>query len=561
MMWRLTGKGATQSALTSRESLAMFIFGFASGLPYMALIVTLNAWLVHAGVGISELAVISWIGLAYAFKFLWSPLLETLHLPGLYRLGHWRSWIAFCQVMVVATLWMLAESDPVHSRTQFVVLAAIAAFASATQDIAIDAWRIETGKDNATSLARLAAVYQTSYRVAMLLGGAGSLALVSTLGWAGVYRALATLMALTIIGVFVARAQPEQQWRRSGATIPALFWPQFGALLIVTGGWAWALFELGRFLLTAIGGGGQPGAPTSFLLRDGPLIIALTVLVPLAVVGWAEKYAGKSAKSRSPPLSVRNIRIIYETICTPFGDLNRRHGLRLVSIIPLVLAYRLTDLVWAPLLYPFFLDELGFSEQQVALVYNIVGIVMLIAGTAVGAVLVFWVGLYRTLAAGAILAGVSNLLYADLGAGAIFCGAVARLSGLTWLLGEFGADLRLGGFIFAVAGESVATGLAGAVFVAYLSSLVDRAFGASQFALLVSLTFLLGSIVSGAMGDVVEQFGYTTVFRLSSVVGIVAAALAVVDGMLSKPSRRKFRQTVNDETSVTHQVKALSAEF
>ena len=145
----------------------MLVLGFASGLPFVLLIGTLNAWLAELKVSLATIGVLSWIGLAYAFKFLWSPLVDRMRLPVLSRLGRRRSWLVFCQGALAMLLWALAATDPLTALGAFAGLAVIAAFLSATQDIVIDAWRIEIADETAT-IDLLSAIYQLGNRLSAL---------------------------------------------------------------------------------------------------------------------------------------------------------------------------------------------------------------------------------------------------------------------------------------------------------------------------------------------------------------------------------------------------------
>ena len=130
-------------ALGNRKAGSMLGFGISSGLPFALLIGTLNAWLGEVKINLATIGVLSWIGLTYAFKFLWSPLVDRLEIPGLNRFGRRKSWIMLCQAVLVASFVALALTDPVANIGQFAIFAVIATFASATQDVAVDAWRID----------------------------------------------------------------------------------------------------------------------------------------------------------------------------------------------------------------------------------------------------------------------------------------------------------------------------------------------------------------------------------------------------------------------------------
>ena len=196
-----------KAALATRKSATMLAFGFSSGLPFALLIGTLNAWLGDAKINLATIGVLSWIGLAYAFKFLWSPLVDRVQLPLLGGLGRRTSWIVLCQIGLIVSFVGLGASDPAASIGWFAIFAVIGAFSSATQDIAVDAWRIDVA-DERTNVELLSAVYQFGYRTASIVGGAFALFLAARIPWGTVYFVMAAL----VVGVMiVASTAPDTQ--------------------------------------------------------------------------------------------------------------------------------------------------------------------------------------------------------------------------------------------------------------------------------------------------------------------------------------------------------------
>src|SRR4029453_14739932 len=184
-----------RAALSTRKSATMLAFGFSSGLPYALLIGTLNAWLGEANVNLATIGVLSWIGLSYSFKFLWSPLVDRYRLPLLDRLGRRKSWIVLCQAVMIAGFAGLAATNPATNIGTFAIFAVIAALASATQDVAVDAWRIDVA-DEKSSVEFLSAIYQFGYRIASIVGGALALVLAARMSWSLVYLLMGGLIAL-----------------------------------------------------------------------------------------------------------------------------------------------------------------------------------------------------------------------------------------------------------------------------------------------------------------------------------------------------------------------------
>src|ERR1700712_6070489 len=162
------------AALRTRKSASMLVFGFASGLPVALLAGTLTAWLGEVGIKLATIGVLSWIGLTYAFKFLWSPLVDRVQLPVIGALGRRKSWIVSCQAVMILALIAIVTTDPVTDIGRFAIFAFIGALASATQDIAIDGWRIDVA-DEKTPVELLSSVYQLGGRSASIVGGAVAL--------------------------------------------------------------------------------------------------------------------------------------------------------------------------------------------------------------------------------------------------------------------------------------------------------------------------------------------------------------------------------------------------
>lgn len=187
-----------KAALATRKSATMLAFGFSSGLPFALLIGTLNAWLGDAKVNLATIGVLSWIGLGYAFKFLWSPLVDRVRLPLIGRVGRRTSWIVLCQAGLIVSFIGLGATNPGVNIGWFAIFAVIGAFASATQDIAVDAWRIDVA-DQQTPVELLSAVYQFGYRTASIIGGAFALFLAARIPWGSVYF----LMSALVVGVMI----------------------------------------------------------------------------------------------------------------------------------------------------------------------------------------------------------------------------------------------------------------------------------------------------------------------------------------------------------------------
>lgn len=529
-----------RTALGNRKTAIMLIFGFAAGLPYTLLIGTLNAWLGEWEIDLATIGVLSWIGLAYAFKFLWSPLVDRVRLPGLEKFGRRRSWLLLCQVLLTLTFFGLAMSDPRLALGSFALIAVVGAFSSATQDVVIDAWRIDVADEKAP-VEILSSIYQFGYRIAALIGGALALVLSERMPWPTVYAIMGGFMALTVIATLMAPDTPRTEsevaqtaLRSRGAIEPK--WRAIG-LAIVGVGWAWAIWMVGSFMATMLSGTidpatGKPPSVGDFTKLYGPWIVVATVILPAivaAVFNWMQAQGEHVLESDAPASGggERALDHAYSALILPLAELVRRIGWGVIIVLGLILSYRITDNIWGSFAFPFYLQELQYTGDEVAFASKIFGVFMTMAGIAIGAFLFATVGRMPTLLIGAIVAAASNLLYADLAAGAANIDAFARTFGLD----AFGHDLRMVRLLIAISGENIAGGLAGAAFVAYLSSITSREFSAVQYALLSSLTFLIGSLGRAAIGEAIDNIGYAPVFRFTAAIGLIAVAFVVLEWM------------------------------
>ena len=549
---KLKGWKLIRLALKQRKTAVMLALGFGAGLPYTLLIGTLNAWLGEWKVDLATIGVLSWIGLAYAFKFLWSPLVDRIKLPGLERLGRRRSWLLLCQLLLTATFFGLSFSDPRLALGTFALIAVIGAFASATQDVVIDAWRIDVADEKAT-VEILSSIYQFGYRIAVLIGGALALVLSGRMPWPTVYAVMGVFMALTIVATIFApdtprtEAEVEQTALRSkGALAPKY---RNAGLIIVALGWAWAIWMVGSFMVTMLGGTvdpvtGKPPSAGDFTKLYGPWIVAATVILP-AIVAAVLNYMqsnGEHALAVDDPAVTAGERAAdhaFSALILPLGELVRRIGWGVIVVLGLILSYRITDNIWGSFAFPFYLEELKYTGDEVAFASKIFGVFMTMAGIAIGGILFATLGRMPTLLVGALVAAASNLLYADLASGAYYIDAFAR----TFALDAFGQDLRMVRLLIAISGENIAGGLAGAAFVAYLSSITSREFSAVQYALLSSLTFLVGSLGRAAIGEAIDQIGYAPVFRFTALIGLIAVGFVIVEWIRDRAGRSDLAET------------------
>ncbi|MES2988564.1 MAG: MFS transporter [Pseudomonadota bacterium] len=524
------GWGLLKAAMTNRKTGAMLVLGFASGLPLVLLLGTLNAWLGELKISLATIGVLSWIGLAYAFKFLWSPIVDRWRLPILGKLGRRRSWLVLCQGMLAILLWSLAATDPVTAIGSFAILAVIAAFLSATQDVVIDAWRIEIADETAT-VDLLSAIYQLGNRFSALSGGALALVLAARLSWPIVYVGFGFVMlgalAMTLFTPEVVRDDSKEESPLAGHRVPDTKERSI-ALAIVAVCWAWAIFMLGSFMAAALAPvvpGVAKMSATEFTKVWGPWIIIATVIIPAIVSAWTGRLPQHIEGDTKPSGLQAAANHSYRALILPLAEIVSRLRWGAILVLALILLYRIADSIWAPFAFPFYLDFLHYTNDEVAIASKIVGVLMTTLGVVIGGVMLATIGRMPTLLAGGIVAAASNLLFADLAAGGAGIDAFMHL----FMLDQVGVEPRMMRLIIGITGENIAGGLAGTAFIAYISSIVSREYSAVQYALLSSMTFLVGALGRASIGEAIEQYGYANVFLITAGLGMIAVVLVAIE--------------------------------
>ncbi|HYD23860.1 MAG TPA: MFS transporter [Croceibacterium sp.] len=529
-------------ALRNRKTGFMALFGFASGLPFALFLGTLYAWLTEAEVDLETMGVFSLIGLAYSFQFLWSPLLNRVDIPVMKRLGKRKQWIVLAQVVLGVILVTLSTLDPRTSLGWFSLLAGIGAFASATQDIVINAWRIDVADDEAT-IDILSTVYQMGFRLSSLVGGALGLIIAARIGWPQTYMIMGgILLAIGIAGLFAPDAEARRELGASEEELAELRQPgqlkpsiRNWSLMAVGLLWAWALGTVIVFMVRSMTA--LPDArpdPTEFTATYGPLIVIATIVLPALIAGWLARLQ-REGRHVIGPEDVGRVRSnavadhLYRALVLPLTEFVGRIGWALVLILALVLTYRITDSIWGTFAYPFYLGELQYTNDEVAIASKFFGIGAMVLGLAFGGWLLTVIGRMPTLTLGAVLAAATNLLYADLASGGASMSAVSNAIGFTWAIEHLGGTEKLARLMVTIGAENFSTGIAGAAYIAWLSSIVAKGHSAVQYALLSSLTLLVGTLGRGALGQMIEARGYYDMFMFVTLIGIVAIVLCVFE--------------------------------
>ncbi|QFT78178.1 MFS transporter [Erythrobacter sp. THAF29] len=539
--WRALG-----IALSNRKTFFMLVFGFASGLPFALFLGTLFAWLTEAEVDLETMGIFSLIGLAYAFQFLWSPLIDKLDIPGLRRLGKRKQWIVPMQILLGVILVTLSVLEPKTQLGWFSLLAGIGAFASATQDIAINAWRIDVADEKAT-LDILSTVYQMGYRFSSLVGGALGLIIAARIGWPETYMMMGGfLLAAGFIGLFapnaeddgvISEAPADEQvlaLRKAGELAPSVRAKALAAVGLL---WAAAIGVVLAFMIMSMTYAPEDRPnPTEFTRNFGPWIIVATIVLPALIAGWlaAKKREGKYLLAEDAQQATGGAYAmdhLYRALVLPLVEFVGRMGWSLVLILAVVLTYRICDAIWGTFAYPFYLGELNYTNDEVAFASKFFGIGAIIAGLALGGLMLTVIGRMATLFIGGLLAALTNLLYADLAIGGANMQLVSDAVGFTWAISQVPVigSASLAKLTITVAFENLAIGIAGAAYIAWLSSIVSKKFSAVQYALLSSLTLLVGTLGRGALGEMIENQGYFDVFVLTTLIGLAAVVLVALE--------------------------------
>ena len=483
---------------------ALLFLGFSSGLPLLLIFATLSLWLREAGVERAAVTYFSWAALGYSFKFVWAPLVDRLPLPLLgRRLGQRRSWLLTAQVAVMASIAGMAMSDPgTPGGLAAMAFAAVAlGFSAATQDIVIDAYRIEVAEEKLQAL--LASAYVAGYRGGMLVAGAGALYLAAGFGtdaghyvydaWKWTYLCMGAAMLVGVITTLVVR-EPVRRDLESDFRGAADYVRFFAVFVVMAAGFV-ALF-LGLSGVAegartwAVEGLGVPGTLGGFLAEALRLAAALAGALVV----------GRTCVS----IGMARAEMVRETYVAPVADFLRRYGRAVVPILLLVGFYRVSDIVLGAIANVFYFD-MGYSKEEIATVTKVFGLWMTILGGFLGAALALRYGVLRVLMLGAVLTVATNLLFI----------ALAGAPGDVLLL------------YLVIGADNLTAGLASAAFVAYLSSLTSLSFTAMQYAVLSSLMTLFPKLLGGYSGQLVDTFGYPAFFLGAAAIGVPVFLLIV----------------------------------
>ena len=476
---------AFKEAYFNPQALAMLFLGFAAGVPILLIFSSLGLWLREAGIDRSTVTMFSWAALGYSFKFIWSPLVDVLPVPVLNKwLGQRRAWLLLTQMGIIGAIVLMASVDPAQSRLSIMALGAVLlGFSAATQDIVIDAYRIESAPSQMQTA--LSATYVGGYRIGMIVSGAGALYLADFFGsneaaysyaaWQKTYLIMAAVMLIAVATtLFIREPKYAVKKEHMNSTSDNL------RLLVV-----FALSVIGFIFTYVQVGGVLPETDSVGLGFLYGVVRFISSGIVMGVIGYALVEIGLVAKSVATRAWVMPIRDFFE-----------RYGKKALLVLALIGLYRISDIV-AGNISNIFYQDLGFTKTQIANAVKVVGVIAAIGGGFVGGWIAQKTGVMRAMMIGALLACATNLLFILL--------FYTPTSFMMYM---------------AVITDNLAAGLASAVFIAFLSALTSIRFTAVQYALFSSLMTLSPKILGGYSGAIVDATNYPVFFAITFVIGI-----------------------------------------
>ena len=471
----------------------MLFLGFSAGIPILLIFSSLSLWLREAGVERSSVTFFSWAVLGYSFKFIWAPLVDRLPLPLLTNwLGRRRGWLLLAQFAVILSILVMASTDPQQSLSMMAFGAVLLGFSSATQDIVIDAYRIEAAVPRLQAM--LSSTYVAGYRTGMIVAGAGALYLAQLFGstagsysyaaWHDTYLCMALVMG---IGVVTTLLVPEPNVNRGEEhNFPTRDYLSFFLVFLLS---IAALIAVFVFV---------PSSPDLFNGNTQNLFSFSYKTMTLGGALLAAYLVGTTCIK----LGMVNSRMVDQGYRAPILDFFKRYGKLAVWVLLLVGFYRVSDIVMGVITNVFYAD-MGYSKAQIASVTKVFGVVVTISGSFMGGLLAIRFGVMRVLMLGAVLVAVTNLLF-------------------MWLTV---AEPTIVNLSLVIIVDNLAQGIAIAAFIGWLSSLTNVSFTATQYAIFSSLMTLFPKLLGGYSGTLVDMMGYSNFFLFASLLGVPVIAL------------------------------------
>ena len=463
------------------------MLGFSAGLPFYMFSTVLSLRLQAHEVGLVVIGFFAWVQLLPTFKFLWAPLLDRFEVPGFGRFwGKRRGWIMLSQLGIFTSLVTMGLTSSDENLWITALFAVLLAFWTTTLEVAADAWRIELAPTQEEQ-GPIAAANLWGYRSAMVAAGSGALLIADQpgWGWAGAYLAVGTVAFLPFPLLAAMRPDPGHGGSRSGALVAGL-----GASVIILLALTAAVAAIGWLLLSAASGMGISGQT-----NVTPYVLAICML-PFLIMAAALPRIRKMPPSAPARRSVA---------VGPYIDFFWRYGFIALALMAFVSIYRMGDVLALNLSKPM-IKELGYSLTQIGLADSYVALIASITGVGLGGLMAARWPLAWALTLGAIFAAIGNF-------------------GFVWLAHQPVTEIWL---YVATAADQFGNGMAGTVFVVYLSMLVNPRYPGAQYAFLSGFAFLLPRLLSGAGGAIVERLdgagynGFDLFFILSGVLSLAA---------------------------------------
>ncbi|WP_151797263.1 AmpG family muropeptide MFS transporter [Acinetobacter bereziniae] len=408
-----TAKNGWKSAFAAfldRRAAIMLFLGFSAGIPILLIFSSLSLWLGEAGIEKSAVTFFSWAALGYSFKFVWAPLIDELPVPVLTKkLGRRRAWLLIAQLLIICAICIMAFSDPALGQSyiyQMAVGAVLLGFSAATQDIVIDAYRIELAETEMQTV--LASTYNAGYRLGMIVAGAGALFLAASLGtakgnyiyeaWKYTYLTMAVVMVVGLVTTLLIREPQVNRVDKHYKNIDyyrlvlvfVLAVASFVCFYIYSDDLIQYLQSIWKiedsflkFLMEAV----------RFLGSGAGAVFVASVLIRLGVV---------------------NQQMAYETWVNPIADFFKRYGLKLALVLLLLIGfYRISDII-AGVISNVFYQDLNFTKEQIAEAVKIYGVIFSLLGGFLGGLLAQCMNIMKLMFVGAVLASSTNLIFIGL---------------------------------------------------------------------------------------------------------------------------------------------------
>lgn len=404
----------------NKRMVNMLFFGFSSGFPLPLVFGTLSFLLKDYGIAYASIGAISLVKIPYSLKWLWSPIVDNVRIPFLYKLGRRRSWALVVQILLGISIFLMSTVNPQQNLYFMAFFAFTTSFLSATQDIILDAYRVESFSDEQEKLSSGVAIFVLGYRLGLIFSGAGAIYLAAKLSWSSVY-----------------------------------------------------------------------------------IIMSLGILIGLTAIIFSKEVVKYEYKILN--FDAKNIKQFFNnSLIEPFKNFVKNDNW--FWILAFIFTYRLSDSYFGPMSNPFY-DDIGFTKEEIAFVTKIYSIIMTIIGGLLGGIIVIRLGMSKSLLVFGFTQCATTMLFS--------------------LQAYYGHNISL--FMVIVALEYLSSGLATTAFVAYISSLCNKLYTATQYALLSSVMSLSRDLFSATSGVVYQ-------YAESKFPGCGWIIFFIISGLMSLPS-------------------------